>query len=47
VFDALLEKAMKLCEATFGGLTSFDGKRFHTLAMRGLPTEAVEAFREP
>ena len=47
VFDALLEKAMQLCEATFGGLTSFDGERFHTLALRGLPTEAVEAFREP
>jgi GAF domain-containing protein len=47
VFDALLEKAMQLCEATFGGLTSFDGERFYTLALRGLPAEAVEAFREP
>ena len=47
VFDALLEKAMQLCEATFGGLTSFDGERFHTLALRGLLVEAVEAFREP
>ncbi len=47
VFDALLEKAMQLCEATFGGLTSFDGERFHTLVLRDLPTEAVEAIREP
>src|SRR6266446_6043273 len=47
VFDALLEKAMQLCEATFGGLTNFDCERFHTLALRGLPAEAVEAFREP
>src|SRR5262249_27527234 len=45
VFDALLEKAMRLCEASFGGLTGFDGKRFHTLATRGLPAEAEEAFR--
>ena len=47
VFDALLEKAMQLCEATFGGLTAFDDERFHTLAVRGLPRGAAEAFREP
>jgi PAS domain S-box-containing protein len=47
VFDALLERAMQLCEATFGGLTAFDGERFHTLASRGLPADAVAAFREP
>jgi len=47
VFDAMLEKAMRLCEATFGGLTSYDGERFHTLAIRGLALEAAEAFREP
>src|SRR5262249_26970117 len=47
VFDAMLDKAMRLCEATFGGLTEFDGERFHTLALRGLPAEAVEAFRDP
>src|ERR1041384_6305887 len=47
VFDTLLERAMRLCEAAFGGLTGFDGERFHTLATRGLPDEAVEAFREP
>jgi GAF domain-containing protein len=47
VFDAMLEKAMRLCEVTFGGLTEFDGERFHTLATRGLPAEAVEVFRDP
>lgn len=47
VFKAMLEKAMSLCEASFGGLTSFDGARFHTLAFRGLPAEVAEVFREP
>ena len=47
VFEALLEKAMQLCEAAFGGLTAFDGERFQTLAVRGLPAEAVEVFRQP
>jgi GAF domain-containing protein len=47
VFDAMLEKAMRRCEATFGGLTSYDGERFHTLASRGLTSEATDAFREP
>jgi hypothetical protein len=47
VFDAMLEKAMRLCGAAFGGLTSYDGQRFHTLALKGLAPEAAEAFREP
>jgi GAF domain-containing protein len=47
VFDAMLEKAMRLCGAAFGGLTSYDGKRFHTLALQGLAAKAAEAFREP
>jgi GAF domain-containing protein len=46
VFDALLDKAMHLCESAFGGLTSYDGERFHTLATRGLPPTLVEVFRE-
>jgi adenylate cyclase len=45
VFNAMLEKAMRLCGAAFGGLTSYDGKRFHALALRGLAPEAAEAFR--
>ena len=47
VFEAMLERAMRLCEAQFGGLTSYDGERFHTLALRGLSPDVAETFRKP
>jgi adenylate cyclase len=43
----MIEKAMRLCEATFGSLNSYDGQRFHTLALCGLAPEAAQVFREP
>src|SRR5262249_26765090 len=37
VFDAILDKATRLCDAGFGTLWTFDGDRFHTAAVRNVP----------
>jgi GAF domain-containing protein len=36
VFDAMLGKAMDLCEAAFGGLFALEGEQFRAVATRGL-----------
>jgi adenylate cyclase len=40
----MLEKAMRLCEAAFGHLDTYDGNSFHTSAMRGV-TAAYAEYR--
>ena len=37
VFDAILEKAMRLCEAAFGGLFLFHGERVKAASLQGVP----------
>jgi len=44
VFDAMLEKAMRLCGAAFGELRTYDGDRFKLAASRGAPTAYTEYY---
>jgi GAF domain-containing protein len=43
VFEAMLEKAMHLCEAAFGGLWTQEEDRYVAVALRGVP-QAYAAF---
>src|SRR6516164_11313149 len=42
VFDAMLGKATSLCGAAFGIMNTFDGERFHTVALHGVPQPLQE-----
>ena len=37
VFDAMLDKAIRLCEATHGHIFNYDGERFDLATVRGEP----------
>jgi GAF domain-containing protein len=47
VFDAVLEKAARLCETAFGMMMTWDGERFHRVAFRGVPEGLMEVSRHP
>jgi len=42
VFEAMLDKAMRLCEAAFGILLIRDGSHFQTAALHGVPPPLAE-----
>jgi two-component system NtrC family sensor kinase len=44
IFEAVLEKAMRLCEAAFGFLTVYDGSRFNIAAQRAVPAALAAYF---
>src|SRR5262249_7922938 len=47
VFDAMLEKAMRLCGAVYGALTSYDGEHFRSVANHNLPEALFEVLSQP
>jgi hypothetical protein len=47
VFDAMLERALRLAEAAFGTLRIFDGELFQLAASRGASPALFEFQRHP
>jgi adenylate cyclase len=45
VFAAMLEKAVRICDALFGNIQSWDGESFHIVATYNTPAALVEARR--
>ena len=45
VFQAMLENAVRICEAKFGVLFLFDGDAFHCAAEIGTPPEYAQFHR--
>src|SRR6516162_1602774 len=46
VFDAMLERAMRLCGAAFGVFAIFDEEHYQVVATNGLPLELAEFVRQ-
>jgi two-component system, NtrC family, sensor kinase len=47
VFDAMLDKALRLCSAVFGALRTVDGDALHQVASRNLPPRYAEYWSSP
>ena len=47
VFGAMLDKALRLCDANFGQLITFDGIGFRAAAWKGLPPEPDRPIATP
>ena len=45
VFDAMLERATRLCDAAFGHLSIYDGELIHAMAIHGASPEHAELLR--
>jgi two-component system, NtrC family, sensor kinase len=45
VFDAMLQRAMRLCEAAFGGLWVFEGDHYTAAALSGVPPAYADYLR--
>jgi class 3 adenylate cyclase len=46
VFVTILDKALHLCEAAFGFVTTYDGERFERTAQRGVPDALAAYFQK-
>src|ERR1700746_2979012 len=46
VFVNILDKALHLCEAAFGFVTTYDGERFERTAQRGVPDALAAYFQK-
>jgi two-component system, NtrC family, sensor kinase len=46
VFEAMLEKAMRLCRIDHGAFHTYDGQLFRAFAVRGLPEPLAERLRQ-
>ena len=47
VFEAILERAHRLCGVEYGTLQLYDGEKFRTLTRRGFPEEVGQSWRDP